>query len=97
MSEAQLAHTREKGTCEKFELPTDEEIKEHEAAIQAVIDRHMKMAPWISDMRKKYRQTGFQGVVDCPLCGKKLHFTVSNYNGHTSGRCETENCVNYIE
>ena len=93
----QKAAQATRGTCEKFELPTDEEIAKHEASIREVVERHMKLDPWISGMRKKYRQTGFQGIVECPICQGKLHFTVSTYNGHTSGRCESENCVNYIE
>jgi hypothetical protein len=97
MSPRQIEAMQEKGTCEKFELPTDAEIAEHEAAIKAVVDRHTKMAPWIRDMRMKHRKEGFRGVVECPVCKGRLHFTVSNYNGHTSGRCESENCVNYIE
>lgn len=97
LSENQRSQLKEKGTCEKFELPTDEEIAKFEASIREVIERHTKLDPWISSMRKKHRSTGFRGVVECPICQGKLHFTVSNYNGHTSGRCESENCVNYIE
>lgn len=97
LSENQREHFQEKGTCEKFELPTDEEIIKFEESIRQVLDRHMKLDPWIAGMRKKHRKDGFRGIVECPVCAGKLHFTVSSYNGHTSGRCESENCVNYIE
>lgn len=96
-NERQRSEQDQRGTCDKFELPSDEEIAKHEAEIKAVIERHMRMEPFIRDMRMKHRKDGFRGIVECPVCKGKLHFTVSNYNGHTSGRCESENCVNYIE
>jgi len=37
------------------------------------------------------------GEIECPECGGTIHYRVSSYNGHTLGRCETRNCVSWIE
>ncbi|MRR49334.1 MAG: hypothetical protein EG825_00205 [Rhodocyclaceae bacterium] len=36
-------------------------------------------------------------VVECPLCKGRLHLHQSAYNGHVSGKCETEGCVSWVE
>lgn len=35
--------------------------------------------------------------IDCPVCKGKLHLQQSSYNGHASGKCETDGCVEFIE
>lgn len=37
------------------------------------------------------------GFVKCPLCGKKLHYSFSDYNNHCMAKCETENCLCWIQ
>jgi hypothetical protein len=36
-------------------------------------------------------------VVECPICKGKLYLSQSSYNGHVRGRCETPNCVAWVE
>lgn len=86
-----------RGTCPQFTLPTDEEIADYEAKVQECIRKSMLAEPLREEMRKKYRHTGFGGTVVCPVCEGTLHMTVSSYNGHTSGKCETADCLNWIE
>lgn len=39
-----------------------------------------------------------KGVVECPICKGKLHFTRAiNYNGHVHAMCETDHCLGWIE
>lgn len=37
------------------------------------------------------------GVIDCPNCGNKLHFSVARSNGHVHAHCETRLCVSWME
>lgn len=97
LSENQRTQLKEKGTCEKFELPTQEDIDKYDADVRRIVDMHMKSVPFAAEMRKKHREKGFAGIVECPICKGTLHFRVSSYNGHTSGKCETEGCLNYME
>lgn len=97
LSARQREEENKRGTCEKFELPTDAEIAKYNADVKRIVEMHMKSVPFAAEMRKKYREKGFADIVECPICRGRMHFTVSNYNGHTSGKCETEGCLNYIE
>lgn len=36
-------------------------------------------------------------VIECPKCKGRLHLSQSSYNGHVHGRCETEDCVSWME
>lgn len=36
-------------------------------------------------------------VIECPECNGKLHLSQSSYNGHVRAKCETKDCVNFIE
>lgn len=38
------------------------------------------------------------GVIDCPtMCGGKVKYSRSPYNGHVSARCSTAGCVAWME
>lgn len=41
--------------------------------------------------------TATRGSIDCPVCGGKLRFQYSHYNGHIHGHCETEDCMQWME
>lgn len=39
-----------------------------------------------------------EGTMECPICGKKRWYMISDhYNGHIHSKCETENCINWME
>lgn len=42
---------------------------------------------------------GSSGCIDCPVClvEKSLRFTRIGYNGHIHARCNTKDCVSWIE
>jgi len=42
-------------------------------------------------------ETGVEGELVCPVCGGRLVYGVSSYNGATKGRCETEGCLFWAE
>lgn len=37
-----------------------------------------------------------KGQITCPKCQGILRYTIAS-NGHTRGRCTTENCLSWIE
>lgn len=50
------------------------------------------------DIRKETKgKRGITGVIPCPKCGGTLNFTVSSYNGHVHGRCQTEGCLAWAQ
>lgn len=96
-SASQLEHFKRRGKCDKFELPTKEEIAADEAEVTAMFDRMAKCLPIIGKVKKEHKGTNWTGVVECLVCGGKLHLSHAALNGHVWGKCETENCVSWME
>ena len=96
-----LAETGPAGMCEKFSELTQEEIRQQEidsdAAFAESCRRMALVGPIISAMKTKYKGQTIKGVKTCPVCGGKLHMSHSGYNGHVWGKCETENCLAWME
>lgn len=82
--------------CAKFQKKTAEEIQKEHDDIQALVDRMTKIGPWISATKKKYPNGG-QAEESCPICAKRIRFSISSCNGHMHARCETEDCINFME
>lgn len=38
-----------------------------------------------------------RGEMECPICQGKLHYTIAGYNGHIWGKCETEDCLQWMQ
>ena len=38
-----------------------------------------------------------RGVMECPLCKGKLHYSTASSNGHFHASCETEGCIKASE
>lgn len=55
-----------------------------------------KVGPVVAEWRKR-EPIGKQDIVACPACGGKLHLSQSAYNGHVHGKCETADCVSWME
>lgn len=80
--------------CPDQIFPTPEEI----AAREKEFDEHFKL---IASARAAIMATGAtrgsSGEVECPKCGKPLHFAIAKLNGHVRAGCETPNCIQWIE
>lgn len=89
----------EKGTCDKFAEPTDDELAEYQREIYVSMELFAKAGPVIREIKSQHKGQDWRGVVDCPACGVKeaLHLSHSGYNGHVHGRCETDNCLAWME
>ena len=89
----------ERGTCPRYEEPTEQELAEYAAAIEAAKARMATVSKLVAEIKKKHRGQWWQGVVDCPACGgtKCLHISHAAYNGHVHGACDTDGCVRWME
>ena len=89
----------EEMTCPKFRPPTDEEIAADDADTQSVLDRMRVVMTVVSKWRTwtKSHRVAKQGVIECPACKGRLHLSQAAYNGHVWGKCETKDCVSWME
>lgn len=90
--------------CEKIEFPTDQEIEEaHKkyeerfAAVNKVIEI-IKTQPSVEAFFHGVvsDREDFTGKITCPLCQGTLSYTVSAFNDHIRGQCETEDCLSWM-
>lgn len=83
--------------CDQLRRPTPDEIAEHEKWINrrmSILGTVMKgILPW----RQAHKGTSAQEIVKCPACGGNLNLSISSYNGHVHGNCETTGCVSWME
>lgn len=56
-----------------------------------------KVRTGIKPWRDAHKGKSAREVVECPACSGKLHLSISSYNGHVHGHCETEGCVSWVE
>jgi hypothetical protein len=83
--------------CAHLRRPTAEEISAHEAWASEHLERTLAVMRGIADWRKAHKGKSAQEVVECPACKGRLHLSISSYNGHVHGRCETDECVSWME
>jgi len=93
---------------EKYEDPTTECVKWVRRTKEMGEDRANRVEksfemlavafadPSISDWRNK-EPIGKAGVIDCPVCKGKLHLSQAACNGHVHGKCETKDCLSWME
>lgn len=82
-------------SCAKIEFPTEAELDAEELAWQQSLDRTMKAMQAIKDHTKGLK--GIKGQIICPMCSKRLAYSISGYNGHIWAKCETTDCVSFIQ
>lgn len=85
--------------CPAAEYPTQEEAQKRAVEMKAAMDRAIaviaKVRPAIV---AEHKATGaWSGKLDCPQCSKPLRWSVARVNGHIHARCETEECVAWME
>lgn len=83
--------------CDQFRVPTPEEIEADEKAMQQAMDRMMLTLPLMAKVKAEHKGRDAKIVEVCPVCGGRLHMTHAAYNGHVWGKCETENCLSWME
>ena len=58
-----------------------------------------KATPLIAMMKEKYMRKGESGkeTVECPVCKGFLTMSISSYNWHVWGHCQTKDCLSWME
>lgn len=81
--------------CSKKQLPTAEEI----AAYDAWMDEHFKVLQEAMERCRAHAagKRDVQGVVECPACKGNLYYSIAGSNGHLWGKCETTNCLSWMQ
>jgi hypothetical protein len=92
-----LENWEKRGHCDKYQEPSNEEIADHDVKVSDHVKQFMTTIPLISRIKKEHKGKNWKGIEKCPVCEGKLHMTHSSYNGHVWGKCETENCLNWLE
>lgn len=88
---------RQLAQCEHFTEPTADEVAKDRAEFDAHMDKMRLVMVGIAPLRKEYKGKGYAGIIECPACKGRLHLKISSYNNHAHGRCETPDCVNWME
>lgn len=85
--------------CGKAEWRTKEEAEREEAEFEAYVSDFMKVITTVRPaIEAEHKATGaWSGKLDCPKCSKPLHWSKAQCNGHVWGRCETPDCVSWME
>lgn len=74
--------------------PTPEELAEDREA-EEWMDKVLTLLPIL---RKEFKP-GQRGIskTPCPICGKPVHAGRSDYDGHLTAKCETDDCMAWME
>lgn len=81
--------------CQHLRRPTPEEIAEHEEWVEARMTMTGQAMKRCRDHAAGKR--GVNGVVECPQCKGKLHYSIAGSNGHLWGNCETADCLSWMQ
>lgn len=85
-------------TCPHREEPTDDQVQAYRRDQAAWLPKATAALRLAAEWRvvPKPEQDRAE-VVECPICNGKLHLYQSSRSGHTSGKCETDGCVSWLE
>lgn len=77
--------------CSGFVAITEEENKKFLEEVNRLLDDAAKA-------RAAILKTGLQsGVIECPKCNGKLHFSIAHLNRHIHARCASAGCLSWAE
>ena len=85
-----------RAVCPKWEQRSLEAAEEYADGIEACMQRMTVVDPVINEWRRKL-PIGKAEVIEGPACKGRLHLSQAACNGHVRARCETADCVNFVE
>jgi hypothetical protein len=87
-----------KERCPFYAEPTAEQVQADRAAMDAHLEKTMAAIKVAGAWRVKPKPAqDRRDTVECPVCKGRLHLNQSAYNGHVNGKCETADCVAWME
>jgi hypothetical protein len=84
-------------TCPQRDFPSPAEVDKELADIEENNSRMNLIYPLIARIKKDHAGSDWSGAERCPACGGNLHLSHASLNGHVWGKCETPNCVAWME
>jgi len=82
--------------CPKWERRSMESAEEYADSVEKLFRELEVATPLINEWRAKDPQ-GKAEVVECPVCKGRLHLLQAACNGHVHARCETDDCIHFME
>lgn len=82
--------------CQKWVRRTREQAEKRADSVERAVEKMVVLDPVLSAWRTKL-PIGKQEIIECPVCKGRLHLSQAAYNGHVHGKCETKDCVAWIE
>lgn len=84
--------------CPFYQEPTDEQVQADREESEHWMERFRIALKVVSKWRVKPKpEHDRRDIVECPVCRGRLHLFQSAYNGHVHGKCETVDCVQWME
>lgn len=83
--------------CELYEEATQDEIDIDADLIQENVAHLQVVLPAIKKIKVDYKGQNTSGTIQCPVCKGQLHWVHHAINGHVYGRCDTRDCVHWME
>lgn len=85
--------------CPKWERRTHEQAEKRADDMEEAMSRMRVVGPIVAKWRtwSKTNRTSKTEIIECPVCKGRLHLSQSAYNGHVHGRCETQDCLSWME
>ena len=85
------------GGCLKQYFPNEQEVAAHVASMEAHMEKMRLAFKIVAAIKKEHRGKGWQGIVECPACNGNLRLSHTALNGHVWGKCETKDCLSWME
>lgn len=60
-------------------------------------DRLAAIADVAKDIKENHVGRDWHGEIFCPMCAGRLVVMHSGQNGHTHGRCDTKDCLQWMD
>ena len=85
--------------CPKWQRRSLEHAEKRAAGIEEMFRRMAIVGPVVAKWRTwtENNRVSKKEVIECPECKGRLHLSQASYNGHVSVKCETPDCVAWIE
>lgn len=83
--------------CQHVQFPTEEDVQKQIAEHEQSMKKFTVALVAVKPIREKYKGQDWGCIIECPVCNGKLHVTHAAYNGHVHAKCETPDCVAWIE
>lgn len=92
---------REKVVCAKYSPLSPEEVeteeREFKERMKFTLEARRRCVEDSERQEFKLKVRGVEGTVECPKCQGKLQYSRSEYNGHIWAKCDTKECLQWIE